>query len=95
MNLIGVAVDRPRGRMILAIVPLGLLVKMRKLGYCAKREKWRSCDASMCSDGGLVMRPCAVKNVKRIWTLVLGTKSILDPSPGNEIHRELLFLWDY
>ena len=32
MNLIGVAVDRPRGRMILAIVPLGLLVKMRVHG---------------------------------------------------------------
>ena len=47
--------------MILAIVPLGLLVKMRKLGYCAKREKWRSRDASMRSDGSLVMRPCAVK----------------------------------
>ena len=63
--------------------------------YCSSRTTSENAEACEAKNDDLVMRSCAMKNVKRIWTLVLGTKSILDPSPGNEIHRELLFISDY
>ena len=44
----------------------------------SSRTTSENAEAYEAKNDDLVMRPCAVKNVKRIWTLVLGTKSIVN-----------------